>query len=82
MHSSGLPLGVVESDEEGTWEDAAGLLNSINVMLKTDVTISAAAAEEGNRAAVLGGRLADALHGLVAQTAFHSLVSGSVDVQV
>jgi hypothetical protein len=82
MHSSGLPLRVVEADEEGTWEDAAGLLNSINVMLNTDITISSAAAEGGNRAAVLGGRLADALHGLVAQTAFHALVSGSVDVQV
>jgi hypothetical protein len=81
LHSSGLPVRVAQDDDEGTWEDLPGLLNTVSVLLRTEAAVPSAA-EESQRAQALSGRLTEALHALLAQSVFHTLVSNSVDIQV
>jgi hypothetical protein len=81
LHSSGLPVRVAQDDDEGTWEDLPGLLNTVNVLLRTQAAVPSAA-EESQRAQMLSSRLTEALHALLSQSVFHSLVSNSVDIQV
>jgi hypothetical protein len=81
LHSSGLPVRVAQDDDEGTWEDLPGLLNTVNVLLRTQAAVPSAA-EESQRAQTLSGRLTEALHALLSQSVFHTLVSNSVDIQV